>query len=52
MFGAAAFLSVDARLRFGVEAAAAMLGFAAVLYRLLFGRGLSRGLYAPALLRC
>ena len=37
MFGAAAFLSLDARLRFGVEVAV-MLGFAAVLYRLLFGR--------------
>lgn len=43
VFGAAAFLSVDARLRFGVEAAA-MLGFAAMLYRLLFG-GESRDLF-------
>ena len=37
VFGAVAFLSLDVRLRFGLEAAA-MLGFAAVLYRLLFGR--------------
>ena len=37
MFGAVAFLSLDVRLRFGLEVAA-MLGFAAVLYRLLFGR--------------
>lgn len=37
MFGALAFLSLDVRLRFGLEMAA-MLGFAGLLYRLLFGR--------------
>lgn len=37
MFGALAFLSLDVRLRFGLEMAA-MLGFAVLLYRLLFGR--------------
>ncbi len=36
-FGAAEFLSLDVRLRFGIEVAL-MLGFSAILYRLLFGR--------------
>ncbi len=36
MFGTFAFLSIDVRLRFGLEVAL-MLGLAAVLYRLLFG---------------
>ena len=37
LFGTGAFLSLDVRIRFGLEVTL-MLGFAALLYRLLFGR--------------